>query len=95
MGQMVCGSCRRLLSYPLGARYIKCSSCQTVNLVLEEHQVGQVKCGNCSVLLMYPYGAPAVRCSSCNFVTEIGVHNQRPPLSVQQGQPPPPPTPIQ
>ncbi|XP_077212499.1 protein LOL2-like isoform X2 [Tasmannia lanceolata] len=89
MGQMVCGNCHHLLSYPQGARNVQCSSCQIVNLVLEAHQVGNVKCGGCSMLLMYPYGAPSVRCSSCQFVTEIGAHNMRPPLSVQQGQPPP------
>ncbi|KAF8409273.1 hypothetical protein HHK36_005347 [Tetracentron sinense] len=115
MGQMVCGSCHRLLSYPQGARHVQCSCCQTVNFVLEgslysftptdaqsmlfnnqssSHQVGHVKCGSCSVLLMYPYGAPSVRCSSCRFVTEIGVHNRRPPLSVQQGPLPPPPSPV-
>ncbi|KAK3016440.1 hypothetical protein RJ639_007795, partial [Escallonia herrerae] len=71
--QMVCGSCRQLLSYPRGARYVQCSCCQTVNLVLEAHQVGQVKCGSCSVLLMYPYGARSVKCSSCRFVTLVGV----------------------
>ncbi|XP_077212498.1 uncharacterized protein LOC143847519 isoform X1 [Tasmannia lanceolata] len=73
MGQMVCGNCHHLLSYPQGARNVQCSSCQIVNLVLEAHQVGNVKCGGCSMLLMYPYGAPSVRCSSCQFVTEIGM----------------------
>ncbi|KAL3519757.1 hypothetical protein ACH5RR_017906 [Cinchona calisaya] len=89
-GQMVCGSCRLLLSYPRGIKYVQCPSCQIVNLVLEDHQVGQVKCGGCAVLLMYPYGAPSVRCCSCHFVTEIGAHNRRPPLSVQQAQRRPP-----
>ncbi|KAJ4703476.1 LSD1-type zinc finger protein [Melia azedarach] len=72
IAQMVCGSCRRLLAYPRGARHVKCSCCQTVNYVLEAHQVGQVKCASCAVLLMYPYGASSVRCSSCRLVTEIG-----------------------
>ncbi|XP_027105270.1 uncharacterized protein [Coffea arabica] len=53
-----------------------------------DHQVGQVKCGGCAVLLMYPYGAPSVRCCSCRSVTEIGAHNRRPPLSVQQARRP-------
>ncbi|XP_057948754.1 protein LOL2 isoform X2 [Malania oleifera] len=86
MAQMVCGSCHHLLAYPQGAKHVQCSCCHTVNVVLEAHQVGQVKCGGCAVLLMYPYGAPSVRCSSCHFATEIGVHNKRPPLSVQQAQ---------
>lgn len=86
MGQMVCGSCRRLLSYARGAKYVKCSCCQTVNLVLEAHQVGQVKCGGCEVLLMYQFGANAVHCASCRHVTEIVVQNRRPPLSVQQAR---------
>ncbi|CAA6661092.1 unnamed protein product [Spirodela intermedia] len=73
MGQMVCGSCRQLLSYPQHANCVRCTCCQTINLVLEAHQVGNVKCGKCCILLMYPYGAPAVRCSCCRFVTEIGV----------------------
>ncbi|KAK9267825.1 hypothetical protein L1049_010261 [Liquidambar formosana] len=102
MAQMVCGSCHRLLSYPRGARHVQCSSCQTVNFVLEAQQVGQVKCAGCAVLLMYPYGAPSVRCSSCRSVTEIGAPNRRPPLSVQQanslsaqlGQQPPPSNPV-
>ena len=34
-GQMVCGSCRRLLSYPRGSKYVQCSGCETVNYVLE------------------------------------------------------------
>ncbi|GMH15850.1 hypothetical protein Nepgr_017691 [Nepenthes gracilis] len=59
--QMVCGSCRHLLSYPRGSRHVQCTCCQTVNFVLEEHEVGQVKCGNCAVLLMYPYGVQSVR----------------------------------
>ncbi|XP_024005516.1 protein LOL2 isoform X1 [Eutrema salsugineum] len=83
--QMVCGSCRRLLSYPKGTKHVKCSCCQTVNLVLEANQVGQVSCSNCKLLLMYPYGAPSVRCSSCNSVTDIRENNKRPPWSVQQG----------
>lgn len=90
MAQMVCGSCRQLLSYPRGTRQAKCSCCETVNFVLEAHQVGLVNCGSCAVLLMYPYGAPSIKCSACRFVTEIGAHNSRPPWSVQQGQPTPP-----
>ncbi|KAB1201046.1 Protein LOL2 [Morella rubra] len=73
MAQMVCGSCLRLLKYPQGSRHVKCSCCDTINFVLEAHEVGQVKCGSCGVLLMYPYGASSVKCSSCSFVTEIGV----------------------
>ncbi|MFQ6666146.1 hypothetical protein Gotur_032621, partial [Gossypium turneri] len=90
MAQMVCGSCRQLLSYPEGTRQAKCSCCETVNFVLEAHQVGLVRCDGCALLLMYPYGSPSVKCSSCLFVTEIGEHNRRPPWSVQQGQPTPP-----
>ncbi|PWA49874.1 zinc finger, LSD1-type [Artemisia annua] len=73
MGQMVCGSCRLLLSYPRGARYVECACCLEENYVLEEHEVGQVVCGSCDVLLMYPYGAPKIRCNNCKFETEIGI----------------------
>ncbi|MBA0595170.1 hypothetical protein Gorai_012047 [Gossypium raimondii] len=93
MAQMVCGSCRQLLSYPEGTRQAKCSCCETVNfstLTLSAHQVGLVRCDSCALLLMYPYGSPSVKCSSCLSVTEIGEHNRRPPWSVQQGQPTPP-----
>ncbi|VVB12187.1 unnamed protein product [Arabis nemorensis] len=76
---------RRLLTYPRGSKHVKCSCCQTVNLVLEADEVGQVNCNNCKLLLMYPYGAPSVRCSSCNSVTDIRENNKRPPWSVQQG----------
>ncbi|KAL1562687.1 proline-rich receptor-like protein kinase PERK10 isoform X2 [Salvia divinorum] len=84
--QLVCGTCRKLCLYQRGAKWIRCPGCQEVNFVLEAHEVGQVKCGGCAVLLMYPHGAPAVQCSSCRFVTEIGAHNRRPPLSIQQAQ---------
>lgn len=84
--QLVCGTCRKLLLYPRGAKWVQCPGCQEVNFVLEAHEVGQVKCGNCAVLLMYPFGAPAVQCTSCSFVTEIGENNRRPPLSVQMAQ---------
>ncbi|KAL5554311.1 hypothetical protein UlMin_041712, partial [Ulmus minor] len=57
IAQMVCGSCRRLLKYSLGATRVQCSC---------------LKCGSCTTFLMYPYGAPSVRCSSCQFVTKIG-----------------------
>ncbi|XP_076885423.1 uncharacterized protein LOC143534943 isoform X2 [Bidens hawaiensis] len=80
MGQMVCGSCRHLLSYPKGARYVECACCLEDNYVLEEHEVGQVVCGGCNVLLMYPYGAPKVRCANCRAETEIGDQNRRPSL---------------
>ncbi|XP_022848129.1 basic salivary proline-rich protein 3-like isoform X18 [Olea europaea var. sylvestris] len=84
--QLVCGTCRKLLLYPRGAKWVQCPGCQEVNLVLEAYQIGQVNCGGCAVLLMYQHGAPAVQCSSCHFVTQIGAHNRRPPLSVQQAQ---------
>lgn len=35
MPQMVCGSCRRLLSYPQGAKHVRCTCCQIINFVLE------------------------------------------------------------
>ncbi|KAH1066064.1 hypothetical protein J1N35_031051 [Gossypium stocksii] len=74
MAQMVCGSCRQLLSYPEGTRQAKCSCCESVNFVLEAHEVGLVRCDSCALLLMYPYGSPSVKCSSCLSVTEIGVN---------------------
>ncbi|KAL8235599.1 hypothetical protein R6Q59_016680 [Mikania micrantha] len=86
MGQMVCGSCRHLLSYPRGARYVECACCLEENYVLEEHEVGQVVCGACNVLLMYPHGAPKVRCANCRSETEIREQNRRPPLSEHKRQ---------
>ncbi|CAH9113767.1 unnamed protein product [Cuscuta europaea] len=86
VGQLVCGTCRQLLSYPRGSNVVQCAACQTVNLALEAHQVGQVKCGGCTVLLMYPYGAPSVKCSSCHFTTRIGAQNRRPHLAAQQAR---------
>ncbi|XP_020704947.1 proline-rich receptor-like protein kinase PERK2 [Dendrobium catenatum] len=35
MGQMVCGSCNELLSYPRGSKFVQCACCQTANFVLE------------------------------------------------------------
>ncbi|KAF9588443.1 hypothetical protein IFM89_010202 [Coptis chinensis] len=140
VGQMICGVCRSLISYPKGAGRVKCPGCQTVNHVLEGNaplgdqngalfslvrkgrftlgihsdghmavmvcyltvgsailscalmvtnrneaqQVGLVKCGSCSVLLMYKYESSSVRCSCCRSVTQIGVDNKRPLISVQQ-----------
>ncbi|XP_078169073.1 uncharacterized protein LOC144563470 [Carex rostrata] len=86
MGQMVCGSCHELIYYPRGALHVLCTCCQIINLVLEACQVGNITCGQCSMLLMYPFGAPSVRCSCCRYVTEIGAHNMRPPLTIQQGE---------
>ncbi|XP_071714559.1 uncharacterized protein [Rutidosis leptorrhynchoides] len=86
MGQMVCGSCRHLLSYPRGARYVECACCLEENYVLEEHEVGQVVCGGCNVLLMYPFGAPKVKCANCSAETEIGDQNRRPSLSEHQSR---------
>ncbi|KAK8938060.1 hypothetical protein KSP40_PGU014032 [Platanthera guangdongensis] len=89
MGQMVCGNCSELLSYPRGSKYVQCGCCQTTNYVLEAYQVGIVNCAKCFLLLMYPYAAKSLRCSSCHFVTEIGPSNLRPPVSVLQGFPAP------
>lgn len=86
VGQLVCGTCRQLLSYPRGSKWVQCSACRTVNLALEAHEVGQVKCGGCTMLLMYPYGAHSVKCSSCHFTTRIGAHNRRPHLAAQQAR---------
>lgn len=88
MRQMVCGVCRSLLSYPKGAIHVKCPGCQTVNHVLEAHQVGLVKCRSCTVLLMYKYDSPSVRCSCCLCVTEIGGDNKRQMYPMQNGHPP-------
>ncbi|KAF5195488.1 Lol2 [Thalictrum thalictroides] len=89
-GQLICGVCRSLLSYPNGAIHVKCASCRTVNHVLQAHQVGLVKCGSCFVLLMYKFGSPSVKCSCCRFVTEIGVDNKRPLFPVAQDHSSPP-----
>ncbi|KAI3993417.1 hypothetical protein MKX01_010160 [Papaver californicum] len=88
LSQMVCGTCRTLISYPRGAPRVRCVSCKTINLVLEDHQIGNVNCANCEVLLMYRYGAPKVKCYCCHSITDVGEHNQRPRLSDQQGAPP-------
>ncbi|XP_022848128.1 basic salivary proline-rich protein 2-like isoform X17 [Olea europaea var. sylvestris] len=36
--QLVCGTCRKLLLYPRGAKWVQCPGCQEVNLVLEGTQ---------------------------------------------------------
>ncbi|XP_056856438.1 protein LSD1 isoform X3 [Raphanus sativus] len=75
MAHIVCGGCRTMLMYTRGANSVRCSCCQTVNLVpattTPANQPAHISCGNCRTTLMYPYGAPSVRCAVCQFVTNV------------------------
>ncbi|KAF2550912.1 hypothetical protein F2Q68_00037211 [Brassica cretica] len=83
MAHIVCGGCRTMLMYTRGASSVRCSCCQTVNLVPATpptNQPAHVNCGNCRTTLMYPYGAPSVRCAVCQFVTNVNMGNGRVPF---------------
>ncbi|CAF2070078.1 hypothetical protein Bca4012_087507 [Brassica carinata] len=84
MAHIVCGGCRTMLMYTRGASSVRCSCCQTVNLVPgppPSNQVAHINCGNCRTTLMYPYGASSVKCAVCQFVTNVNMSNGRVPLA--------------
>ncbi|XP_010439582.1 PREDICTED: protein LSD1 isoform X2 [Camelina sativa] len=89
MAHIVCGGCRTMLMYTRGASSVRCSCCQTTNLVpglsnqvphAPSNQVAQINCGHCRTTLMYPYGASSVKCAVCQFVTNVNMSNGRVPL---------------
>ncbi|CAH2078441.1 unnamed protein product [Thlaspi arvense] len=81
MAHIVCGGCQTMLMYTRGANSVRCSCCQTVNLVpAHSNQVAHVNCGHCRTTLMYPYGASSVKCALCQFVTNVNMGNGRVPL---------------
>ncbi|KAL0699218.1 hypothetical protein Bca4012_055340 [Brassica carinata] len=82
MAHIVCGGCRTMLMYTRGASSVRCSCCQTVNLVPAPspcNQFAHINCGNCRTTLMYPYGASSVKCALCQFVTNVNMGNGRVP----------------
>ncbi|PWZ56453.1 Protein LOL3 [Zea mays] len=78
MAQLICGGCRTLLMYTRSADTVRCSCCNTVNLVRPVNNIAHVNCGQCRTTLMYPYGAPSVKCAVCNYVTATGVNTVAP-----------------
>ncbi|CAH8378746.1 unnamed protein product [Eruca vesicaria subsp. sativa] len=83
MAHIVCGGCRTMLMYTRGANSVRCSCCQTMNLV-PATPPAHINCGNCRTTLMYPYGSPSVRCAVCQFVTNVNMGNGRVPLASNQ-----------
>ncbi|XP_006413872.2 protein LSD1 isoform X2 [Eutrema salsugineum] len=80
MAHIICGGCRTMLMYTRGASSVRCSCCQTVNLVPAHNQVAHINCEHCRTTLMYPYGASSVKCAVCQFVTNVNTGNGRVPL---------------
>ncbi|CAL4918052.1 unnamed protein product [Urochloa decumbens] len=78
MAQLICGGCRTLLMYTRSADTVRCSCCNTVNLVRPVNNIAHVNCGHCQTTLMYPYGAHSVKCAICNHVTTTGVNTVAP-----------------
>lgn len=72
MARLICGGCQTLLMYNRSATTVRCSCCDTVNLVRPVSSIAHVNCGQCQTVLMYPYGAPSVKCAICNFITNVG-----------------------
>lgn len=67
--------------YTRNATTVRCSCCDTVNLVRAGppvSSIAHVNCGQCQTVLMYPYGASSVKCAICNFITTIGMNTVRP-----------------
>ncbi|CAG7898014.1 unnamed protein product [Brassica rapa] len=76
MAHIVCGGCRTMLMYTRGGTSVRCSCCQTLNLVpapTPSNQFAHINCGNCRTTLMYPYGASSVKCAVCQFVTNVNL----------------------
>ncbi|KAG2291467.1 hypothetical protein Bca52824_038136 [Brassica carinata] len=66
MAHIVCG----------GSSSVRCSCCQTLNLVpapTPSNQFAHINCGNCRTTLMYPYGASSVKCAVYQFVTNVNL----------------------
>ncbi|KAL0679445.1 hypothetical protein Bca4012_007426 [Brassica carinata] len=62
--------------YTRGASSVRCSCCQTLNLVpapTPSNQFAHINCGNCRTTLMYPYGASSVKCAVYQFVTNVNL----------------------
>ncbi|RLN43240.1 hypothetical protein C2845_PM01G34340 [Panicum miliaceum] len=78
MAQLICGGCRTLLMYTRSADTVRCSCCNTVNLVRPVNNIAHVNCGHCQTTLMYPYGAHSVKCAICSHITTTGVNTVAP-----------------
>ncbi|KAH8611609.1 LSD1 zinc finger [Trypanosoma vivax] len=66
-GQLVCCSCRKILSYPLGAPSCRCRNCDTVNAA----QYLQLTCGCCKQSIVVPINTLSYLCPCCATVTDI------------------------
>jgi LSD1 subclass zinc finger protein len=67
--QLVCRTCCKILTYPLGAVSCRCRNCSTVNP--SQHMV--ISCGHCETTLLVPINTLVVLCPCCASKTDIPV----------------------
>ncbi len=65
--QLVCRTCCKVLTYPLGAVSCRCRNCSAVNA--SQHMV--VPCGYCETRLLVPTNTLVVLCPCCASQTDI------------------------
>ena len=67
--QVVCSTCHKILTYPLGAVSCRCRNCSTVNPA--QHLA--VVCGCCETTLLVPINTLVALCPCCAAKTDIPV----------------------
>lgn len=67
--QLVCSTCMKILTFPLGALSCRCRNCSTVNPA----QQLAILCGCCETTLLVPINTLTALCPCCAAITEIPV----------------------
>eukprot|EP00758_Cryptobia_borreli_P012076 Tbor_TRINITY_DN5716_c1_g1::TRINITY_DN5716_c1_g1_i1::g.20571::m.20571 len=67
--QLVCGTCRKILTYPLGALSCRCRNCHHINTSLHM----EILCNHCSTTLLLPVTTTIALCPCCFTINEIPI----------------------
>eukprot|EP00658_Telonema_sp_P-2_P056984 TRINITY_DN45440_c0_g1_i1.p1 TRINITY_DN45440_c0_g1~~TRINITY_DN45440_c0_g1_i1.p1 ORF type:complete len:225 (+),score=52.86 TRINITY_DN45440_c0_g1_i1:75-677(+) len=67
--QLVCNSCRRILTYPLGAISCRCRQCHQVTPSMHL----EIVCENCETTLLLPINTLTGLCPCCFTVTHVPI----------------------
>ncbi|CUG04830.1 zinc finger protein, putative [Bodo saltans] len=67
--QVICSTCRKILTFPLGAISCRCRNCQTINPTVHM----EIPCSCCGSIMLTPPNTTSVLCPCCTTVTEIPV----------------------
>lgn len=65
--QVVCHTCCKVLTFPLGAYSTRCRNCNTVNAAAQM----EFPCGGCQTSLLTPINSLSVLCPCCATITDI------------------------